>query len=74
MNIDSGVYQDQLVKALQTKNPALSEQIVQAFRVVPRDPFVDHDSLHEHGGSRDLQSMSVSNPLHGMSTFIAIVR
>ena len=52
MSSESGSYQEQLARAIQEKNDSLSEEIIQAFRVVPRHLFVDHYYLHEHGGSR----------------------
>lgn len=46
-------YQEQLARTVQAKNPSVSEKIIQAFRVVPRHPFVDHYYLHKRGGSRE---------------------
>lgn len=52
MSIELDFYQEQLARTLQAKNPSLSEKIIQAFRVIPRHPFVDHYYLHEGGESR----------------------
>lgn len=52
MNIDFSFYQEQLAGAIQEKNPGLLEKIIQAFRIVPRHPFVDHYYLHEPGKNR----------------------
>lgn len=43
MNIDFSFYQEQLAGAIQEKNPGLLEKIIQAFRIVPRHPFVDRN-------------------------------
>jgi protein-L-isoaspartate O-methyltransferase len=45
-------YQDQLAGAVQAANPAFSEPVIQAFRTIPRHPFVDAYYEHDEADGR----------------------
>ncbi len=51
MEHDEHFYQQALARKLATNDPSLSEQIIQAFRVIPRHLFVDHYYVHERSAS-----------------------
>jgi protein-L-isoaspartate(D-aspartate) O-methyltransferase len=45
-------YQDQLAGTVQAANPAFSEPVIQAFRTIPRHPFVDAYYEHDEADGR----------------------
>jgi protein-L-isoaspartate(D-aspartate) O-methyltransferase len=47
MSMEQEIYQQQLAQMLHTNAPSLSEQVIQAFRAIPRHLFVDHYYLHQ---------------------------
>jgi protein-L-isoaspartate(D-aspartate) O-methyltransferase len=45
-------YQDRLARTIQAANPALNASVIEAFRAVPRHPFVEAYYLHDEAAGR----------------------
>jgi protein-L-isoaspartate(D-aspartate) O-methyltransferase len=45
-------YQDQLATTVQVANPAISAAVIEAFRTIPRHPFVETYYLHDEDDGR----------------------
>ncbi len=45
-------YQDRLARTIQAANPALSAAVIEAFRVIPRHPFVEAYYVHDEANGR----------------------